>query len=663
MRCPKCGRWSLPLSRFCPACGQALAAKKDSQKTNRAVFARFVYKAFSVIILLAIAVGGWFFYGKFVSTGLASSLPVIQANLAEVTFAKFAGDSLGDKAKIPPTGWGWKEVQEAASAEAKILAGLQGGQLDGYAKSATVWAAKIRDESVERKAWYALPDEPGEFGLRLKPEQAEELLRSAAVDIGKAKAFGDAALIRKDKNALLRIAAFLLVQKHWLNGLAHYEEAGWLARVTSPALAYTVDAKQVCFTAWNGKPLCSVELQGQLTGVYEAALAAANGEKGAEDKWRDAWQAAAGLAAQALAASGHTLEAQAQVVVGAEETAAEEPKRLKDFVERCRGSSGTIGGANKIADRLLTTEQGTYCSFKHGADNCWRYLTASGDYYSGGDVGCHEEFIPLDLQLFMDDCYAYAGTIGGANQIVDRLPTSERGTYCGFKNGAKNCWRYLTASGRYFAGGDPGCIEINLLPRAILTKVPVPGESKAEPKVNEPSAPTVQPKTTTSPQQKTAPAKSPAPKTSPAPVPSSTPAPTPSPEPTPEPAQTSAIWKGRYQVTSWSGTCTNEQGQSWATGSPYGIWEVEASGQMCGMCGCATVAPSGAYLLDCDYKQAWGTNYWKLNATFSRSGENVTVSGTLWDKSHRVVSEYSTQVEPGTTKICNSTFTLSRYSK
>lgn len=618
-----------------------------------------------IAVLLLLAVGGWFVYGRLSSSALASSLPVLQASLAEVTFAKFAGDALGDKTKKPPSGWTWKEVQKTADAEAKILANLQGGPLDGYAKAATVWAAKIKDESKERKAWSALPDVPGDFELRLKPEQAEELLKAAVVDIGKTKSFGDAAIVGQDRDALLRIAAFLLVQKHWLDGLVHYREAGWLSRLATPAQAYAVEGKQTCFTTWNGKPLCSIEIQGQLTGVYEAALAAANGEKEADGKWSDAWEKASGIVAQSLAANGHGLEAQAQISVGEEGKTPEQPQRVKDFIERCRASSGTLGGANQIVDRMLGTERGNHCSFKQGADFCWRYLTDSGDYYSGGDVGCREEFVPLDLQLFMDDCYAYAGTVGGANQIVDRLPTSERGIYCGFKKDSANCWRYLTSSGRYFAGGDRGCIEINLLPQVIAVRVPVPGENEpAEPAPTPTPSPAVKTQPSTKPQTKPAPVPKPSAPTPSVPAPAPAPSPSvPIPDPGPTPASAADTWKGKYQVTSWLGSCSNEQGQSWATGSPYGTWEVEANGQMCGMCGCATVSPSGAYYLDCKYQQAWGINYWRLSATFSRSGDKVTVNGTLMDKSHRVVSEFSTQVEPGTTKTCNSTFSLSRYSK
>lgn len=618
-----------------------------------------------IAVLLLLAVGGWFVYGRLSSSALASSLPVLQASLAEVTFAKFAGDALGDRTKKPPAGWTWKEVQKTADAEAKILANLQGGPLDGYAKAATVWAAKIKDESKERKAWSALPDVPGDFELRLKPEQAEELLKAAVVDIGKTKSFGDAAIVGQDRDALLRIAAFLLVQKHWLDGLVHYREAGWLSRLATPAQAYAVEGKQTCFTTWNGKPLCSIEIQGQLTGVYEAALAAANGEKDSDKRWSESWDNASRLTAESLAANAHRLEAMGEVGGGEPDKPTERSPREQAFIDRCQVVGGLIGGASQSVGPLLSTERGMYCGYKQGANNCWRFLNVSGDYYGGGDVGCLAEMVPLELHYFMENCYANAGIVGGANQITDRMPTTEHGAYCGFKQGNKNCWRFLTASGRYFAGGDAGCPEANLLPPALgpIIRPPSPPAQPSSP----PNSPTTQPAPATQTAPKPITSKPTSPKTTPRPAPAPspspsvpTPSPTPTPAPTPAPTPSGSPWQGTYVVTAWSGTCNSEQGKSWNFGSPYGGWQVKANGEMCGMCGCATVSASGSYLLDCNQRQAWGTNIWKLSASFSRSGDSAVANGTLWEKNYRVTSEFGSVIEPGSTYICNATFSLLR---
>ncbi len=613
-----------------------------------------------IILVLVLGVGIWFYLGKANQSDLASALPVVQASLSEVASAKLAGDILSDKSKKAPSDMGWKDVQERASVESGILANLGTTPvLNGYTKAATVWTTKIRDEAKEHKAWSSLPVEPEEFELTLKQQQAEELLRVSVIRIGALKSFGTAAMLQKDLRTMRYIAAELLVQEHWLQGLAHYREASLLAALMPAAQAYSAEGKKVCFTTWNNKPLCVTEVLDSVSDLESAAMGYVAGDKDAEKNWSDAWSKASGLAAESLAANGHSLEAQAMVEMG-EDVVLPDSERVREFKERCQAAAGIIGGANQIADHLLSTERGIYCGYKQGHDNCWRYLTVSGDRYSGGDVGCQEEYVPLDEQLFRDDCYAFAGSIGGANQIVDRLPTTERGTYCGFKRGQDSCWRYLTASGRYFAGGEGGCVNINLLPQNVGIALPLPYGIEATGRAEEPvSTPTTQPKTTTKPQ----PSPKPRPTVTPTPTPTPTPAPTPSPEPTPAPTPKSADWSGKYQVTAWSGTCKDDRGNSWASGTPYSVWEVDSAGRMCGACGCATIAPAGSYTLDCVYNQAWGNNYYTIKATFVRSGDGATAQGSYHYKSERLVAEYSSQVEPNSTTVCDSTFTLSRYSK
>ncbi|MDQ7814594.1 MAG: hypothetical protein RDU25_02220 [Patescibacteria group bacterium] len=633
------------------------------------IFSKTIAKPILLPIPLAVvavlALGAWYFLGKANRYDLVSALPVIQSSLAEVVSAKIAGDMLNDKSKKVSVDLSWQDVQDKASAESGILANLAlVPSLNEYTKAATVWTAKIRDEAKEHKAWSSLPDTPGDFSLTLKPKQAEDLLKASVVRLGALKSFGTAAMFRKDTQTMRYVAAELLVQEHWLQGLAHYREAGLFVALMPAAQAYSAEGKKVCFTTWNGKPLCATEVLDSISDIRSAASAYVAGDKAADKSWTDAWSQAAGVIAQSLAANGHALEAQA-VIEARTEAAPPETQRVQEFKERCRTVAGTIGGANQIADHLLSTERGIHCGYKQEHDTCWRYLTASGDFYSGGDVGCLEEIIPLDKQIFMDDCYAYAGTVGGANQIVDRLPTTERGTYCGFKRNQDNCWRYLTESGRYFAGGDDGCIEINLLPRNIGVTPPAPASTRvAEPKAAQPVTPTVQPKPATKTQPTPTPKPAPTPSPTPTPTPIITPSPSPEPvpEPTPTPAPASKDWRGNYQVTAWSGTCINDRGQTWAAGSPYGTWEVESNGQMCGACGCATVSPSGSYALDCVVRQAWGNNYWTMNATFSSSGDSASAQGTFRYKTERLVAEYSSQVEPNSTTICSSSFTLSRYS-
>ena len=69
------------------------------------------------------------------------------------------------------------------------------------------------------------------------------------------------------------------------------------------------------------------------------------------------------------------------------------------------------------------------------------------------------------LQQFYDECSAKGGIVNGSGGVQTRLPSSESGYSCWYKN--NTCWDKLTYSGSRYMGGDigAGCQELNLVPK------------------------------------------------------------------------------------------------------------------------------------------------------------------------------------------------------
>jgi len=73
------------------------------------------------------------------------------------------------------------------------------------------------------------------------------------------------------------------------------------------------------------------------------------------------------------------------------------------------------------------------------------------------------------VQRFFNNCSARGGIVGGTGGVKERLPTTEDGRTCWYKNGDNQCWDFLTYSGGNYMGGNPGCQEQGLVP-----KIPTP---------------------------------------------------------------------------------------------------------------------------------------------------------------------------------------------
>jgi len=232
----------------------------------------------------------------------------------------------------------------------------------------------------------------------LREKEAGELFKNSLVKIGEIRQFGDYAVANKDKEAMRYVVAKLMVQSHWLQGISRYEKPSIFAWFAAPAYAYAVEGKQICFTTWNGKSLCSLEVIEMNTEMYNAASGVYENKDNAADNW---YKVSEEIHAQ-LEAGGIPIETLGGVVNVKDKIVNKEPVLLTNFKDACLERGGMIGGANQIVDRLPTTERGTFCSYKNQVDNCWNYMTNSGGFYAGGDVGCVQiGLTPMEVGFYL----------------------------------------------------------------------------------------------------------------------------------------------------------------------------------------------------------------------------------------------------------------------
>jgi hypothetical protein len=77
--------------------------------------------------------------------------------------------------------------------------------------------------------------------------------------------------------------------------------------------------------------------------------------------------------------------------------------------------------------------------------------------------------LPPRVDNFYNSCKARGGQIP-ASLVKTRLPTTEGGYNCQIGG----CWEFMTYSGRNYAGGNPGCPEQGLVPKAPVIPTPNP---------------------------------------------------------------------------------------------------------------------------------------------------------------------------------------------
>ncbi len=345
-------------------------------------------------IILIIGSAGYFFYGDigdfvhgiFFSTS-EDPVYLLQDNLTTATAIKIYGDTM--KVAVPTafTGKNDTVANTEQNIAQKIAALHLPSNLADYKKAATVWPGRIAEAAGDLKTWSDLSKQPGDFNLTIRSSKAKKYLEHATEQLAVLKEFGDANIKRGDREAMAYLAAKLLVQDHWLNGLAHSKNS-FLAQAITPALAYAGDERKICYQV-EKIDICAATVKQTMDELYQSAYDYATNKDKTATAWTKAWDTAVkdrGLPIEILASTG---------------VSKEQPKytpTVQAFVDDCFTRGGAINNTKPESDLLPTSESGYRCDYKSGTNNCWDWLTYSGGNYTGGGNGCLEiNLIPKDI--------------------------------------------------------------------------------------------------------------------------------------------------------------------------------------------------------------------------------------------------------------------------
>lgn len=508
MSCPHCGKEVSGKSKFCPECGKALGKKSpplmiqiicwvlllfvppiiitklvsqnfysdDTQSLTIfalvyyfsiiipiALWSRFIQKfpqkknlihvTFLSIMLLIVA-SVVFSQSQLDYMRSMNRLPIIQNYLVEATAAKLMGNSIMSGHSVK--GVTFADIANTATISAQNLETVDrlslARKLDDYDNVGITWIHEIADAAKNTYTWKKLSDQPADFKLALNDAVAKEWFKASVQNIQILKEFGDTAIKNKDKTTMLYIAAKLLVQEHWLSGIVHSQKASLLsfnlvsqvmARACAPGepsfrpedcdpgtgtctpectveqpviptqppvqqpvqqnppaqnveenqpteeptptptseYNYTSETRDVCIGTTNGSYCAQAAIQ-SVNEIAASAIGFVEDQLNAETAWDDAW---------------HNLETTAGISQGEPTTStAEHSPTVQAFYDSCTAKGSFVGGANQDKGRLPTTESGYHCNYKQGVNNCWDFLTYSGERFMGGDVGCKQmNLVPL----------------------------------------------------------------------------------------------------------------------------------------------------------------------------------------------------------------------------------------------------------------------------
>lgn len=340
---------------------------------------------------------------------LAKDITFIQQSAAEIFAAESAGDELlaTENATVGSATF-TNAVNDKIANSITNLDNLNLSKKDAlydYKSAVKEWATEIL-AARDQKSWESLFDEPRPFSINLTNDGAQQAFKASIAEIENLKEFGDAAIMKNDKETMRYISAKLLVQQHWLKGIessnqSFFKLAGFsvisndvtnsvIARVYAgffpnhPKRTWPLVRRNVC-----SKGTCITDFVKTLDPVVKfAANAKSSAYKygpGSAREWQDAWKLAKpmiqGAGGQALPCFGCVTEGQ--------KNEAKYPPSVQGFFDECTQSGGSSGGG--VKERLPTTESGYTCNYKSGGNVCWNFLTYSGGRYKGGNPGCPEQ--------------------------------------------------------------------------------------------------------------------------------------------------------------------------------------------------------------------------------------------------------------------------------
>ncbi len=564
MRCSKCGKWLPLLTKFCQKCGTAVstgqrkknlialgiwvliflllvpiiyfllgkydpAAPKHSQlyifltaalvsllATSGLVIIYFIISSLvrfiirrpilgSITIgaiLILVGFGVYFYLSGINNNELTDSIVLIQENLNEVAVAKIMGDSIIAKKPIPGASMvRVKSIAELVANRLEFM--LVQKELLDYQRSVIVWSQAITTAADDTKIWSNVGDQPRDFQLKLSQKQSEVLFQDSIKKIIELKEFGDNAIKRKDRGTMLYIAAKLVTQEHWLNGVLHSKSAGFLSlsKLATPALALSfgegvpdigpgVDV--TCQVCSDPKIKWTTQLRAQYGCDTKCKPTQNNPQTPPQTNQKNQEQTNPnqqnqGQTNQNNKQSGQNIpgnnmgDQEASVSGNSNEPL---PFSYGNTAPRkiCIGTGGLSVGDHTtnvfcVEDAIQSTneiEASTigFAEGKKGAEDDW-----DNNWHKEGGLGVISQTPTTNssghspaVQAFYDGCQNKGGLVGGAGTVKGGLPTTESGYTCEYKINDKNganipCWDFLTYSGGRYMGGNNGCQEKNLLPK------------------------------------------------------------------------------------------------------------------------------------------------------------------------------------------------------
>lgn len=436
------------------------------------------------IILLLAGFARYLYISDVNAQKFSDSVAVIQENVNEAAAAKIMGDSIIAKKAVP--GASMVRVKAAAELVAGRLEFMSVPKgLSDYQQSIIVWSNAISKAADDNKLWASVGDHPGDFRLALGQKQSDALFQDSVNKITELKEFGDSAINRKDKVTMVYIAAKLVTQEHWLNGILHSTPSGFLSFNLFPtALAAFENVPPVGSGTDVTCQVCNdpnIKWTAQLRSQYGCDTKC----KGSSQQQNQQLNKLQNNGGQTQTQNNTNKPTQptpnntnnnTQVTVTTNNKS-DSPYSYGDTAPRkiCIGNNANgvfcvedaVQSVNEIEASTIGFAEG-----KKGATDDW-----NNGWHKEGGLGVISQ-TPTNnsagqspaVQAFYNDCKGKGGIVGGAGTVKSGLPTTESGYTCEFKikdNGGASvpCWDFMTYSGGRYMGGNNGCQEENLVPK------------------------------------------------------------------------------------------------------------------------------------------------------------------------------------------------------
>ena len=235
--------------------------------------------------------------------------------------------------------------------------------------------SRLADYKLAVKEWAinSVADLPRAFTFTIGYSDAQAWLSQTIAEIAELKVYGDAAVARKDKDAMRGVTGRLAAVSHLLDNLDNQDYAA------KPGVVYA--AKRTVCTA--GTPtICVADVKSSVSSGLKSGREYAAGTVSDSASWQATWQPIVSNL-KGTPVPG-VVESSQSGVPGPV------PPAVNAFWADCNRLKGTDLGSSR-KERLPTTESGYTCNYSQGGLKCWKLRTYSGRSFSGGAKGCPEQ--------------------------------------------------------------------------------------------------------------------------------------------------------------------------------------------------------------------------------------------------------------------------------